>query len=835
MGQNMTQPHVIAMAKVKVEQFFKIFLRRLKKQNPYDLAIWIPITLYSTIFSYYTIFKHNTFNSYAWDLGVFNQALYTTLFHGKFLYYTADLYLNPKGCYLAIHFSPIILLLTPIYALQPTAETLLIIKSSALALGALPLYFLAKKKLENDKAALMLAIIYLLYPGLQGANWFDFQPQVFIPLLTFTSLYFMEQKSWKLFFISLFLSLMISEHTTLMILAISIYQLATSNIKNLPNHIRGLRLTRETASALAVVACLISWYAAEYVKGLFPINPDFLEKYKATSAYRVLGFKEGNLLTLLIYIFQNLDRATTALLYDYPIKMLYVILLLGPLVFTPLGDKSIIVTALLLSPFIISNYDAYYKIGSHYPLYLLTPIFMAALETLSKKFKASLTPIMKLMMISSLIFMISVSPISPFSQPFIDRRLLWYPGQPQMNENVKILHEIMEMIPRDSSVLTQNHLFPHLSSRINAYVIPVSRYPPKETKILKGYVRWLINMSDYIFLDLRRQDYWSNFLLNEIVKENNSSFGVRAFTKQAILFQRGYKGSILMFSTTGEEIFVASRDFHLKGTYIIRDETSKSKYVVFYPKSSGEKIFIYGPYTYLPPGTYNATFLIKIGAHEDGYIATLDVADEFGKKQIARRDLYGLEIKSGVWKNITLTFTVSTLKTTIEFRVFSAGEADIYVDQITIKRVSEKSEMDFGTITFNYRDLRMNGELTKGKIISYPKESGEYSWSIWYGPYIDLPPGRYRVSFILKVDPPPEDEDKILTLDVTKDHGENTITSMKVYGKTLSKSTQLSSGWYKITLEFETETLAKEAEFRGIEPSEKYNIELAYILLEKIG
>lgn len=828
----MTRYGRVEMIAIKFKQLSKSFLKGLEMRFSYDLAIWIPIILYAAVFSHFTIFKHYTFNSYAWDLGVFNQALYTTVFNGRLLYYTADLYLNPEGCYLAIHFSPILFLLTPIYALFPTAETLLIIKSSALALGALPLYFLAKEKLGNEKAAFMLAVVYLLSPGLQGANWFDFQPQVFIPLLTFASLYFMEKERWKLFFISLILSLMISEHTTLMVLAISAYMLITSDLRRLL-HPRRLKPTREIMLILAVAACLSSWLIAGYVKGSFPINPEFLEKYRASSAYRILGFKEVNLLALPIYILQNMDKAIAALSYDYPIKLLYVVLLLGPLAFIPLGDKSIAVTLLLLLPFIISNNAAYYKIGAHYSLYVLTPIFMAALETLSKKFKGSLMPTMRIMVAASLIFMVSVSPISPLSSQFINLKLLWYPGPPQMNENVRVLHEIMKMIPENASVLTQNHLFPHLSSRINAYVIPVTRYPPKETEILKDYVRWLINMSDYVLLDLRGQNYWSNFLFNEMIRRSNDSFGVYAFTKQIVLFRRGHKGPILMFPGKGEEIFVANRDFYIKSAYTVVDETSISKRVVFYPKGSEEKRFIYGPYTYLPPGTYNVTFLIKVNQHEEGYVGTLDVADEFGMKQIARRDLYGLEFESNSWSNITLTFTLNKLRTSIEFRVFSSGRADMYVDCILLRRISDESEAAFGTLTFNYKNLRVNGELRGDGVISYPAEDGEYSWSVWYGPYIDLPPGKYRVSFILRVDPQPEEGDKIIRLDIAKDHGENSVTSMELYGKMFSEAPKLGSGWRKITLEFNVESPAKEVEFRGIEPSEKYNIQLAYILLEK--
>ncbi|MCD6465104.1 DUF2079 domain-containing protein [Candidatus Bathyarchaeota archaeon] len=827
----MTQSEKIKMVLVKVERIPKKILKNLRIKSIYDLAIWMPITVYAIVFSYFTILKHYTFNSYAWDLGVFNQALYTTVFYGKPLYYTADLYLNLAGSYLAIHFSPILFLVAPVYALHPTAETLLVIKSSALALGALPLYMLAKEKLEDYKAAFMLAIIYLLYPGLQGANWFDFQQQIFLPLLTFTSLYFMEKRCWKLFFITLALSLMISEHATLTVLGISLYLFLTSDVRMLPASLRKPRLTRGVVSLVAVIMCILSYMLGEYVKASFPIAPEFMEKYKATSAYRVLGFKEGKTILLPIYVLTHPDKAVEALLYDYPRKLLYILLLFGPLAFTPFISKSVVITAILLLPFMVSNYSAYYRIGSHYSLYLLPPIFMATLETLSKSLKKNLMPIMKIMMISSLILIVSTSPISPVSQSLMSLKLLWYPSPPKITERVEVLHEIIDMVPRNASILTQNNIFPHISNRINAYVIPITTFPAKETAILKHYVRSLINISDYILIDANVQNYWTNFLLNE-VSRNDSPFEIYVFsTKNIILFKRTPEvNAEKPLSIT----FAASEDFRINHGIIVEDDTSRSKRIIFYPKESGERIFLYGPYVYLPQGIYNATFLVKVASSE-GYIATLDVVDDFGRDLIARKDIYGFEIEPNIWNNITLTFTISTPRTLMEFRVFSNGKADIYVDQVIVKRISGNATMDFRTLTFNYRYLKTNGKLTDEKTLLYSAKNGENKFSIRFNPHVDLKPGKYRLSLILKVDPTPEMEDSILTLNVVGNYGVASVASMEIYGKTFLESEKIGLGWHKVTLEFNVESFIKEVELMGTLSSEKHDVYLAYLLLERAG
>ncbi len=802
------------------------------KENWQNIILFASILLYGVIFSYYTLLKHYSFNSYAWDLGIFNQALYTTLFYGKLLYYTADQFLNPSGSYLAFHFSPILFVLLPFYAIYPSAETLLVIKSFLLALGALPLFLLAKDALKSDRAALMFAIAYLLHPAIQGSNWFDFQQQVFIPILIFFSVYFMNREKWKLYFLTLMLSLMISEHTTLLILALSTYYLLTSNLRRIPHLIKKPRITREIMMLLTVILCILFFYISESIKNLFPIRPEFLEVYKATSTYSVLGFKGGSLLSLVFYVLLNPNKSIEALLYDYPIKLLYIIFLFAPLAFLPFGSKITVVSILLLLPFLLSNYPAYYKIGAHYPLYVITPIFLAAIDTLSKRTKRDIESTLKIVLVASLLLIISTSPISPVSRPLIEQNILWYPMPRPINEDLEALHKILDLIPKDASVLTQSHIFPHVSNRIDAYVLPPYVGTEDQMKILKAYVKQLINKSDYIFLEIKINDYWTKFTLNEI--KDTNLFNVYAFSKWAFLFKKDYAGPALMVGPAKKEVFEAYKDLYLKPSVrILVDESSKSGLVAFYPKNSKEDIFVYGPYTSLPKGIYNVTCTIKFGPHSEGYLATFDVADEIGEVCLARKDLYGFEIKPNVWNNITLTFAIKELRTNIEFRVSSTGVADVYVDRVILKHISSEVENSFGTLTFNYRNLKINGEITEDRILLRSAQSKENPWSFWFGPYISLPPGKYRVTFNLKVNPAPSMEDKIIMLEVVKDHGANIMVSMNLYGKNILEN-QSSSGWCKITLEFSTETWIREVEFRGVDPSKKYDIYLAYILLEKI-
>jgi len=62
------------------------------------------------------------------------------------------------------------------------------------------------------------------------------------------------------------------------------------------------------------------------------------------------------------------------------------------------------------------------------------------------------------------------------------------------------------------------------------------------------------------------------------------------------------------------------------------------------------------------------------------------------KKCIARRDLYGFDIEPNVRSNIKALFTINKTKAYVGFRVYSNGEADIYVDRVILKQVSGEAE-----------------------------------------------------------------------------------------------------------------------------------------------
>ncbi|MEM2322460.1 MAG: DUF2079 domain-containing protein, partial [Candidatus Bathyarchaeia archaeon] len=85
--------------------------------------LFVMATVHTAIVSSLAIRGHYSFYTNAWDLGIYAQALYSTLNHGRLLYYSAELAGNPSGSLFGIHFTPFLLLLVPVYALYQNPIT----------------------------------------------------------------------------------------------------------------------------------------------------------------------------------------------------------------------------------------------------------------------------------------------------------------------------------------------------------------------------------------------------------------------------------------------------------------------------------------------------------------------------------------------------------------------------------------------------------------------------------------------------------------------------------------------------------------------------------------
>ena len=93
--------------------------------------------------------RHRAFETGRFDLGNMVQAVWFTA-HGHPLRVT-----NLRGeqvLRLGAHLDPVLMLFAPLWWIWPSPDLLLVAQSTALALGALPVYWLARKHLGSRRA-----------------------------------------------------------------------------------------------------------------------------------------------------------------------------------------------------------------------------------------------------------------------------------------------------------------------------------------------------------------------------------------------------------------------------------------------------------------------------------------------------------------------------------------------------------------------------------------------------------------------------------------------------------------------------------------------------------
>jgi uncharacterized membrane protein len=147
---------------------------------------------YAAGFGSLSILRHRAFATGRYDLGNMVQTVWNTA-HGHFLQMTSGDGVQISR--LAAHFDPILAAFAPLWWIWPSPEMLLVVQAVAVALGALPVFWLARKHLAGDRAGLAFALVYLLYPATEWLTLNEFHPVALAcPLLLFAFWYLDEDR-----------------------------------------------------------------------------------------------------------------------------------------------------------------------------------------------------------------------------------------------------------------------------------------------------------------------------------------------------------------------------------------------------------------------------------------------------------------------------------------------------------------------------------------------------------------------------------------------------------------------------------------------------------------
>jgi uncharacterized membrane protein len=178
------------------------------------MAAW-SLVLFGTVRNDYLRYQVGRF-----DLGNMVQAVWATA-HGDILQTT-----NANGdqiVRLASHVDPILVFFAPLWWIVPSPLTLVAVQVSACALGALPVFWFARRRLALERTAALMALAYLAYPWLAWSAWDPIHPVTLaIPLFLF-AIWFLDDDRLVPFAVCAALAAMTGELVGLSIAALGIW------------------------------------------------------------------------------------------------------------------------------------------------------------------------------------------------------------------------------------------------------------------------------------------------------------------------------------------------------------------------------------------------------------------------------------------------------------------------------------------------------------------------------------------------------------------------------------------------------------------------------------
>ena len=320
------------------------------------LALASLTAAYALVFGTIVSVKFRYYLYSDFDLAIFAQAT-DQAFRGT-------LFNSIRGMnWLGDHVSLILFAIAPLYAVFRHPMTLLLVQSVALALGAIPVFALARRELGHEGIALAFAALYLLHPAVGYTNLFEFHPEV---LATSTLLAtFWAISAGRLGPTILFagLSLACREDVALVVAMLGLVSLLPGRPRRFALPLLALAATSIVLS-FAVIRPAFSSGAAEYGR--------MYESWGATLGKVALNVLKDPLRAIDAFV------STPGNPLDTLLKRLYWPHMLGPLLFLPLLSPSTLIIALpVLAEHFLSSRSQQHWMQYQYTA-LVTPVLVAS-------------------------------------------------------------------------------------------------------------------------------------------------------------------------------------------------------------------------------------------------------------------------------------------------------------------------------------------------------------------------------------------------------------------------------------------------------------------------
>lgn len=391
-------------------------------------------------------------------------------------------------------FIPAILLIVPFYALVPSALTLNFFQAGCMALGAWPVFGIARDRFGGSRlAGLGWAAIYLLYPSLwfvtMSAPW---QPRTLAIPALLGAFYMLQRRRWWPFLGLLALALTTRTDVSLVVCAFgllaALWRLGWRWA--LPPLLIGLAWFY-----LSTAYIVPAFYRSDYQPQEGQIGQSYEETWPGKSPqlayYAHLGDSAGEIVWTMV----TRPVAVARLMFTPP-KIEYLILLLLPLAFLPLLAPDV---ALLAGPILAMNLLStrvyQFTIREQYQALVIPGLVLAAIVGGARLWAwwqrqptdhrpPTVDRPLALAIIALIVYALGMNLL--LKNPVVTT--IRYREDPQ---RIALMEELRTQVPPDAALATTSFLAPRMMPRRYIYYLPNGpMFPPLER-------------AEYLFIDAR--------------------------------------------------------------------------------------------------------------------------------------------------------------------------------------------------------------------------------------------------------------------------------------------------------------------------------------------
>lgn len=191
--------------------------RWLGRVTVWQYLLFSVIVVYTWYFTQVSLDVHNGLGTSAYDSALYDQGIWLlSRFHAPFVTLMGR---NLFGD----HASFILVFLVPVYWVYPHTSVLFFTQSLAVALGAVPVFLLARKRLHSEAVALLLAAVYLLHPAVTWINRENYHPDAYLGVFVGMAIYAAIERKWRLYAVFLVLAMLVKEDVCLVLVPLGIW------------------------------------------------------------------------------------------------------------------------------------------------------------------------------------------------------------------------------------------------------------------------------------------------------------------------------------------------------------------------------------------------------------------------------------------------------------------------------------------------------------------------------------------------------------------------------------------------------------------------------------